>query len=111
MDIEKAIDGVLKTEARRPVSRRPKARDAGADLQSKLNAAWEAVRDEGGTAEFEEACDKLFPQGYGHAGADWKDIDGLAESFKEALKPLGILVLEDPIADGSDQYSYILVKA
>jgi hypothetical protein len=36
------------------------------------------------------------------AGADWKDIDGLATSFTKALKEYGIFVYVDPTTEGSD---------
>jgi hypothetical protein len=43
-------------------------------------------------------------------GADWKDIDGLAKGFKDAInKSVGKQwVYDDPTTDGSDWYGYIV---
>lgn len=40
--------------------------------------------------------------------ADWKDIDGLIESFEEALKEFGIHMYQDPTLEGSDTYGFLL---
>lgn len=42
------------------------------------------------------------------AGADWKDTEGMAESFKEALEKMGKFVYGDPSSEGSDWYGYII---
>lgn len=42
--------------------------------------------------------------------ADHRDIEGLGESFKNALVKFGVYVYDDPMQEGSDQYGYILSK-
>jgi hypothetical protein len=44
------------------------------------------------------------------ATADWKDIEGLAYSFTEALREFGICVCLDPQFEGSDQFGYIISR-
>jgi hypothetical protein len=39
---------------------------------------------------------------------DWKDIEGLAQGFTEALASLGISVIPHPDYEGSDMYGFIL---
>ncbi len=41
--------------------------------------------------------------------ADWNDAEGLAESFEEALKELGLFVYADPFLEGSDTLGFIIV--
>lgn len=41
-------------------------------------------------------------------GADWKDINGLAESFTKVLEHYGLYVYEDPTTEGSDWYGYVV---
>ena len=53
---------------------------------------------------------KVPLEDYEIAGADWKDIDGLADAFKEALSILGIYMYDDPSTEGSDWYGFILSK-
>ncbi len=43
--------------------------------------------------------------------ADWKDIDGLVERLKNALKKFGVNMYDDPRSEGSDMYSFILTKS
>ena len=40
--------------------------------------------------------------------ADWKDIEGLATSYNEALTEFGISVIDHPDFEGSDTYAFIL---
>lgn len=41
---------------------------------------------------------------------DWKDVDGLIESFRESLKELGIVMVSNPVWEGTDEYSFVLSK-
>lgn len=42
--------------------------------------------------------------------ADWKDMEGMVKQIKSALKKFGINVYDDPLAKGSDTYSFYLTK-
>ena len=41
---------------------------------------------------------------------DWKDIDGLIDSFENALKEFGIKLIDNPDTEGTDCFSFILLK-
>lgn len=40
--------------------------------------------------------------------ADWKDIDGLIDEFKKALKNFGLFMYDDPDFEGTDCYGFII---
>jgi len=40
--------------------------------------------------------------------ADWKDIDGLANAFKKAIRKLGAHIYNHPDFEGSDTYGFIV---
>ena len=43
-------------------------------------------------------------------GGDYKDIEGILEELKKALKKFGINMYEDPSVEGSDSYQFYLTK-
>ena len=40
--------------------------------------------------------------------ADWKDIEGLIESFTEVLKNFGLFIYDDPWFEGTDSYGFVV---
>ena len=40
--------------------------------------------------------------------ADWKDIGGLAEDFSDAIEKFGLYIIEDPHAEGTDAFGFII---
>lgn len=40
--------------------------------------------------------------------ADWKDVEGLIDGFRDALKKLGVVMISHPDFEGSDTYGFIL---
>ena len=43
-------------------------------------------------------------------GGDYKDVEGILDELKKALKKFGINMYDDPSVEGSDSYQFYLSK-
>jgi len=56
---------------------------------------------------FKEGIDENEIQ---HVSSDWKDVEGLIDSYTKVLKKFGINTYEDPLLKGSDMVGVLLSK-
>ena len=45
---------------------------------------------------------------YEEVTADYKDVEGLIESFEDALHKFGLFIVEDPRFEGSDTFGFLI---
>lgn len=77
------------------------------DVTPDINKPEESIVEEDIDSLITEA---LSDDDYAIVLSDWKDIDGLIESAKNAFQQFGLVITEDPSIEGSDSVGFIVSK-